>query len=58
MAKANQKDLTPHNWQIHGIGDYPRWTRYQCKNCEMFAQFHDKFSVESQTKHNCKHKAK
>lgn len=57
MAKAS-KDLTGHVWDAFGPGDYPRWTRYQCKNCEMFAQFHDKFSVESQTKHNCKHKAK
>ena len=57
-AKPHLKDLTPHAWERYGPGDFPRWMRYQCKNCGSFGQFHVSVSVNRQSKHNCKGGAK
>lgn len=42
-----------HRWVMFGPGDYPRWTRYKCKGCAKFAQYHDSGTIEGQTKDDC-----
>lgn len=51
MAEQGPK-LYSHWWTLDGPGTHERWSRYKCRKCDQFAQFHDNFPIKDQPGHD------